>query len=149
MQVDQPSQLSSVLPQAEQGDCAVDLLLLNAAQLNGNALASSWAAAQQCVSQKHAHQLGLFDATLEQVEAVMEASGEAAKPVCNVVELHPLRSQRKLVGTCLRKVCSSVLTLRLSCLASFASCLFRRMSCDAHKGSCVHSGTLSSFLLNA
>lgn len=39
-----------------------------------------------------------------QVEALLAAA--SIKPVVNQVELHPLLAQRKLVGTCLRKVCS-------------------------------------------
>lgn len=43
-----------------------------------------------------------FGVFLVQIEEVLGFA--RIKPVCQQVELHPLLSQRKLVGTCLRKV---------------------------------------------
>ena len=48
-------------------------------------------------------QIGLWDCALEQTEAMLEHA-KLVKPVCNMVELHPLHSQRRLVGTLRRKV---------------------------------------------
>ena len=46
--------------------------------------------------------IGVANFSLVQVEQLLEKS--RIKPVVNQIELHPLLAQRKLVGTCLRKV---------------------------------------------
>ena len=46
--------------------------------------------------------IGVSNFNLQQVEDLLAQA--RVKPVVNQVELHPLLSQRKLVGTCLRKV---------------------------------------------
>lgn len=46
--------------------------------------------------------LGVANFSLSQVEKLLQTA--SVKPVVNQVELHPYLSQRKLVGTCRRKV---------------------------------------------
>lgn len=46
--------------------------------------------------------IGVANFSLVQVEHLLGKS--RIKPVVNQIELHPLLAQRKLVGTCLRKV---------------------------------------------
>ena len=46
--------------------------------------------------------IGVSNFSLQQVEKLLEVS--RIKPVVNQIELHPQLAQRKLVGTCLRKV---------------------------------------------
>ena len=46
--------------------------------------------------------LGVANFGLSQVEKLLQTA--SVKPVVNQVELHPYLSQRKLVGTCRRKV---------------------------------------------
>ena len=87
-------------------DATAKILIVPVANLSSDKLEATWAAAEAGLTGAGAKQIGLQDATLEQVQAVLAMTGGRAKPVCNIVELHPLRSQRKLVGTCMRKVCS-------------------------------------------
>ena len=47
--------------------------------------------------------LGVANFGLNQMEKLLQSA--SVKPVVNQVELHPYLSQRKLVGTCRRKVC--------------------------------------------
>ena len=51
--------------------------------------------------------LGVANFSLQQIEELLGSC--RIKPVVNQVELHPLLAQRKLVGTCLRKVGDSTL----------------------------------------
>lgn len=55
------------------------------------------------MAQGSVRQLGVAHHGLGEVEALLEAA-KTAKPVVNMIELHPLCSQRKLVGQLLRKV---------------------------------------------
>ena len=54
--------------------------------------------------------IGVSNFNLQQVEDLLAQA--RVKPVVNQVELHPLLSQRKLVGTCLRKVSVPALRVR-------------------------------------
>lgn len=54
------------------------------------------------VAQGSVRQLGVAHHSLGDVEALLEAAS-TAKPVVSLLELHPLCSQRKLVGQLLRK----------------------------------------------
>jgi diketogulonate reductase-like aldo/keto reductase len=65
--------------------------------------AALWQAAVGAVAAGHATQLGLWGAALEVAEALMGQQA-TARPVCNCVELNPLKPQRMLLGTLLRKV---------------------------------------------
>jgi len=68
---------------------------------------------EQLVDAGLVKQIGVSNFSISQVEALLAQC--RIKPVCNQVELHPLNSQRKLVGTLLRKVGrGSGLDLRLS-----------------------------------
>lgn len=66
-------------------------------------LDATWAAMEELVARGAARQLGVSNFGLKQVETLLDTA-KACKPVCNMVELHPWLSQRKLVGTLLRKV---------------------------------------------
>ena len=66
-------------------------------------LDATWAAMEELVASGVARQLGVANFGLAQVEALLDTA-RACKPVCNMAELHPRLSQRKLVGRLLRKV---------------------------------------------
>ncbi len=63
---------------------------------------------EELVSEGKVKYLGVANFSLGQVESVLQFAD--VKPVVNQVELHPLLAQRRLVGTCLRKVnfCRSI-----------------------------------------
>lgn len=65
-------------------------------------MTETWATMEALVDTGSVKQLGLANFGLVDVEGLLEAA--RVKPVCDMVELHPLLSQRKLVGTLLRKV---------------------------------------------
>lgn len=67
----------------------------------GAGLAETWAAMEALVDEGLVRQLGVANFSLAQVEGLLEAA--RLRPVCNFVELHAQLSQRKLVGTLLRK----------------------------------------------
>eukprot|EP00892_Ulva_mutabilis_P001039 jgi/Ulvmu1/10936/UM007_0115.1 len=64
--------------------------------------AATWTAMEGLVADGSVRQLGVAHHGLSDVEALLE-SAKSAKPVVNMLELHPLCSQRKLVGQLLRK----------------------------------------------
>ncbi len=65
------------------------------------------------------------------------------KPVCNQVELHPFLPQRKLVGTCYRKVgCTGNSTE--GCVLS---CLYCRLAREERATSAASQGARASTLL--
>lgn len=66
-------------------------------------LVATWAAMEALVAEGLVKQLGVANFSLAAVEGLLETA--KVKPAVNMVELHPLLSQRKLVGTLLRKVC--------------------------------------------
>lgn len=59
------------------------------------------------VKEGKAKHIGVSNFSLAQVEKLLETA--SIKPVVNQIELHPLLAQRKLVGTCLRKVQPSII----------------------------------------
>lgn len=65
---------------------------------------ATWAAMEELVAQGQIRQLGVAHHGLGEVEALFDGA-KTAKPVVDMLELHPLCSQRKLVGQLLRKVC--------------------------------------------
>jgi Aldo/keto reductase family len=77
---------------------AVNLVLVEASDRT----AATWATLEPLVESGVILSLGLAGATLEQTVGLAE--GVSVMPVVNLVELHPLHSQRKMVGHLLRKV---------------------------------------------
>lgn len=77
----------------------IDVLLISASAAS---LSAAWSAAESLVAPGGVKQLGVADGTLEAVEELAQSAD--VKPVCNLVELHPMHSQRRLVGTLMRKV---------------------------------------------
>jgi diketogulonate reductase-like aldo/keto reductase len=65
-------------------------------------ITETWAKMEALVDTSAVRQLGVANCGLQDMEVLLEAA--RVKPVCDMVELHPLLSQRKLVGTLLRKV---------------------------------------------
>jgi diketogulonate reductase-like aldo/keto reductase len=84
-----------------------DLVLVSTKPVD---LPTAWSKAEQLVKDGRAAQLGVdgsnwscsSDEALATVQKLLESS--VVKPACLMTELHPLHSQRKLVGTLLRKV---------------------------------------------
>lgn len=77
---------------------SLSLVLVEVSQSN----AARWAAVERLVEERKVQALGLAGATLEQAVELLETA--TVKPVANFIELHPLHSQRNLVGQLLRKV---------------------------------------------
>eukprot|EP00891_Asterochloris_glomerata_P008518 jgi/Astpho2/8518/gw1.00125.50.1_t len=61
----------------------------------------TWRAMEALADEGLVRYIGVSNFNLQQVEDLLAQA--RVKPVVNQVELHPLLSQRKLVGTCLRK----------------------------------------------
>lgn len=107
--------------------------------------AATWAAMEALVAHGSVRQLGVAHHGLGQVEALLEAA-TTAKPVVNLLELHPLCSQRKLVGQLLRKArpappCAPVQHKRAaSCRPAAAGCTLP----DAHTATRVAAGCTTS-----
>lgn len=57
---------------------------------------------EELVQEGKVKYLGVSNFSLGQIDLVLQIA--KVKPVVNQIELHPLLAQRKLVGTCLRKV---------------------------------------------
>ena len=57
---------------------------------------------EELVREGKVRHLGVANFGLSQVDRVLKVA--AIKPVVNQIELHPLLSQRKLVGGCRRRV---------------------------------------------
>ena len=118
-------------------DCGhIDVLLLSAA--GSASLPSVWPAAEALVATGEVKQLGVAEGSLEAVEGLLE--GTKVKPVCNLVELHPMHSQRRLVGTLMRKVCNVQTFIRCSCLC-LCSCVYPLVSWTAGLHLCTEADT--------
>lgn len=89
--------------------------------------AATWSAMEALVAAGSVKQLGVAHHGLADVEALLDAA-KSAKPVVNMLELHPLCSQRKLVGQLLRKA-HPPLTPSHQPLPHPLSCTFRQCVC--------------------
>lgn len=82
-------------------------------------------AMEELVREGKVKHLGVANFGLRQVEKLLDTS--TIKPVVNQIELHPYLSQRKMVGTCRRKVGSENCSLDF-CLPSFRRIIFSTSS---------------------
>jgi len=94
--------------------------------------AATWSAMEALVAAGSVKQLGVAHHGLGDVEALLDAA-KSAKPVVNMLELHPLCSQRKLVGQLLRKA-HPPLTPSHQPLPHPLSCTFRQCVCVLYMG---------------